>query len=82
MALLELLEVLARAAAALACLQPDGSAALPQKAPPHRQHAPVALNGQHCPASQMLRHQHSHMLLHGPKCCRMAQCLAAICLGQ
>ena len=74
MPLFEDLEVLASAAAALACLQPDGGAALPQEAPPHRQHAPDALNGQHRPAPHNFLHQRLHMLLRDPRSCRMAQC--------
>ncbi len=47
---LELFEVLARLAAALSRLHPDGGTAHLQELPPRWQHAPVALDGQYRPA--------------------------------
>lgn len=62
---LKLFEVLACSAAALSRLHRDGGPAHLQELPPHWQHAPVALDGQHRPAV------HAAISAHG--CCTQVQ---------
>ena len=59
---LELLEVLASLAAALSCLQPYGGPAGLEELPPHWQHAPVALYGQHRPAGHAAASVHMYCI--------------------